>query len=222
MPKRREGVKYWTQPQFEKLIASPPANLASRGPLPWRLLAYMLDISGEVEPIRKLVAGRLMDDKGHVAAQKQLDRMLMTLYRGGYVELQPKPGPSDLGETKPDDTESESESAEAAIESAPAATLSLDMGQRKKEPEPKSAETKKANPADVDSQEDKPRYKPTVAQPTEKLQDLLKLRGVHPLYGLFLMNHMGIADRTERILSIESLLEPVSYTHLTLPTKRIV
>ena len=81
------------------------------------------------------------------------------------------------------------------------------MGQRKKEPEPKSAETKKAKPADVDSQEDKPRYKPTVAQPTEKLQDLLKLRGVHPLYGLFLMNHMGIADRTERILSIESLLE---------------
>ncbi|MGI9518165.1 MAG: DEAD/DEAH box helicase, partial [Pirellulaceae bacterium] len=43
MPKRREGVQYWNEPQFRQLVGAPPANLASRGGLPWRLLAYMLD-----------------------------------------------------------------------------------------------------------------------------------------------------------------------------------
>ena len=46
-----------------------------------------------------------------------------------------------------------------------------------------------------------------MATPTESLPHLLKLRGVHPLYGMFLMNHLGIADRNERIQALESLLE---------------
>jgi hypothetical protein len=33
------------------------------------------------------------------------------------------------------------------------------------------------------------------------------LRGVHPLYGVFLVNHLGIADRNERLQALESLLE---------------
>ena len=93
MPKRREGVQYWTEPQFQQLIAAPSADLASRGPLPWRLLVYMLDISSDVKLIRDLVAGRLLGEKEQTQAQKQLDRMLMTLYRSGYVVLEPKPGP---------------------------------------------------------------------------------------------------------------------------------
>ena len=36
---------------------------------------------------------------------------------------------------------------------------------------------------------------------------MLSLRAVHPLYALFLMNHMGIADRTERVMAFESLLQ---------------
>jgi hypothetical protein len=36
---------------------------------------------------------------------------------------------------------------------------------------------------------------------------LLVFRGVNPLYGVFLINHLGIADRTERILAMESVLE---------------
>jgi hypothetical protein len=39
------------------------------------------------------------------------------------------------------------------------------------------------------------------------LPTLLHLRGVHPLYGVFLMNHLGIADRGERVMAFESLLE---------------
>ena len=61
MPKRRSTVQYWTEVQFDKLRVAPPAHLTSRGSVPWRLLAHMLDASAEVEPIRELVARRLMD-----------------------------------------------------------------------------------------------------------------------------------------------------------------
>jgi hypothetical protein len=39
------------------------------------------------------------------------------------------------------------------------------------------------------------------------MQRLLHFRGVNPLFGVFLVNHLGIADRTERIQAIESILE---------------
>ena len=36
---------------------------------------------------------------------------------------------------------------------------------------------------------------------------LHKLRSVNPLYGVFLVNQLGIADRAERIQAMESVLE---------------
>jgi hypothetical protein len=42
---------------------------------------------------------------------------------------------------------------------------------------------------------------------TEQLADLVKFRGVNPLYALFLLQHLGIADRSERLQVFESLLE---------------
>ena len=39
------------------------------------------------------------------------------------------------------------------------------------------------------------------------MHKLLQLRGVNPLYGIFLVGHMGIADRKERIQAMESVLE---------------
>jgi hypothetical protein len=36
---------------------------------------------------------------------------------------------------------------------------------------------------------------------------LLVFRGIHPLYGAFLLGHLGIADRDERIQAFESVLE---------------
>ena len=91
MPKRRETEQYWNEAQFEKLCAAPPGKLYSRGPLPWRLLAYMLDASPEVDLIRRLVGKRLMDSGRIEAGQQELDRMLMTLWRAGYVTLEPEP-----------------------------------------------------------------------------------------------------------------------------------
>ena len=45
------------------------------------------------------------------------------------------------------------------------------------------------------------------ALPTERLADLMKFRGANPLYALFLLEHLGIADRSERLQVFESLLE---------------
>ena len=48
-PTRSPERQYWNQQQFEKLEKSPPGELISRGALPWRLLAYMLQLSPDVE-----------------------------------------------------------------------------------------------------------------------------------------------------------------------------
>ena len=91
MPTRRTGVQYWTEEQFRKLIEAPPAKLASRGELPWRLLAYLLQMSPDVDKLRKFVEKRLLDPKRKEQGLKRLDQMLLTLWDGGYVELEPLP-----------------------------------------------------------------------------------------------------------------------------------
>jgi hypothetical protein len=45
------------------------------------------------------------------------------------------------------------------------------------------------------------------AVPTERLGELMKFRGANPLYALFLLKHLGIADQAERLQIFESLLE---------------
>jgi len=57
------------------------------------------------------------------------------------------------------------------------------------------------------SEEFPPAYRPDRAHPTPALEQLLLLRGVNPLYGLYLVNSLGIADRNERIQALESILE---------------
>ncbi|HYH67828.1 MAG TPA: DEAD/DEAH box helicase, partial [Urbifossiella sp.] len=59
-PSRNQQRKYWGEGDFERLKAAPPARLFSKGPLPWRLLAYLLKISPDVEKIRTVVRKRLL------------------------------------------------------------------------------------------------------------------------------------------------------------------
>jgi hypothetical protein len=62
-------------------------------------------------------------------------------------------------------------------------------------------------------------YKPMLARPTPELAKLLLFRGVNPLYGVFLVNQLGAANRQERIQAVESVLElprSVGY-HLRVP-----
>jgi hypothetical protein len=90
-PARREGVQYWSAGQFEKLKGAPAGKLYSKGPLPWRLLAYMLKVSPDVNKVRTLIRKRLMDEARVKAGEKHLDNMLLTLAKAGFVTLHPAP-----------------------------------------------------------------------------------------------------------------------------------
>ena len=210
MPKRREGQQYWSESQFHQLVQSPPADLASRGPLTWRLLVYMLDASPDVDRIRKLVDGRLLKGKQLEAAQKALDRMLMVLWRGGYVELEPPPPRTDHSKSDRDEEAANKKLEQVAVEtSSDSKPLQLDLGQRQSD-RTKMVGVKHSSNAEKSQSAEQvvaPKYRAELAHSQESMADLLKLRGVHPLYALFLMNHLGIADRTEKIMAFESLLE---------------
>jgi superfamily II DNA/RNA helicase len=153
-PSRREGVVYWTAGQFEGLKGAPPGKLYSKGPLPWRMLAYLLKLSPDVAKVRVVVRKRLMDEARIQAQDKALDRMLMVLADRGFVTLDPQPPP------------------------------------------PNSPVV-----------EETPPYQPLRAVATPSLDTLLVFRSVHPLYGAFLVQQLGIADRDERIQALESVLE---------------
>jgi superfamily II DNA/RNA helicase len=155
-PSRREGVQYWSEGVFEKLKSAPPGRLYSKGPLPWRLLAYLLKLSPEVERVRRVIRKRLIDQPRIVAQEKALERMLLTLHRGGFVTLHPAPP-------------AEERAAAGEPQSTPPATV--------------------------------------LATPTPRLDTLLAFRSVHPLYAAFLLDHLGIADRDERLQAFESVLE---------------
>lgn len=176
-PTRRENQTYWNEQQFDKLKLAPAGKLYSKGQLPWRLLAYLISISPDVDLIRKLIRKRLMDEPRIRAGERVLDRMLLTLSSAGYVRLEPQP---------PEPKE-ETEQPKAA---APAkGLLGLPHQTAAAEPPPPP-----------------PRYSPRLAHPTEMLPRLLSFRSVNPLYGAFLVDQLGIADRTERLQAFESVL----------------
>ncbi len=50
-------------------------------------------------------------------------------------------------------------------------------------------------------------YQARLAHPTADLPKLLRLRGINPLYGAYLVEQLGIASREERIQAFESVLE---------------
>jgi superfamily II DNA/RNA helicase len=152
-PTRRENAVYWSETQFTQLQAAPPGKLFSKGPLPWRLLAYLLKVSPEVSKVRGFLRKRLLDAPRILSSEKLLDRMLVTLAEHGFVTLDPPaPAPPEDGSTPPP-------------------------------------------------------HQATTATPTAALDSLLVFRSVHPLYGAFLLNQLGIADRTERLQALESVLE---------------
>ncbi len=163
-PSRREGVTYWGEGQFKQLQSAPPGKLYSKGPLPWRLLAYMLKLSPEVARVHAAIRKRLMDEPRIRASERHLVRQLLTLARAGYVWLEPSPPPP-------------AEPAEAA-DGPPA-----------------------------DGQPPAGEYTPVLASATPALDRLLGFRSVHPLYGAYLVDLLGAADRDERLQALESVLE---------------
>ena len=178
-PTRSDTRTYWNESQFKQLQAAPPGKLYSKGPLPWRLLAYLLKISPEVSLIRSVIRKRLMDEGRIKAQDASLDRMLVTLATAGYVTLTPPPPSPQVSE---------------ANLPGPA-------------PETKTEEMLRKALGVPDQLAPAERYQVTLATPTAKLDQLLVFRSVHPLYGAFLLAHLGIADRNERLQAFESVLE---------------
>lgn len=151
-PSRRDNQLYWNESQFKQMQGAAPAKLYSKGPLPWRLLAYLLQVSPEVARVRTFLRKRLLDDSRIRASEKNLEQMLLTLARAGFVTLEPPPPvPNEQGEAPP--------------------------------------------------------YSAVLARPAPALDKLLIFRSIHPLYGAFLLDHLGLADRDERLQALESVLE---------------
>ena len=203
MPKRRANQQYWTAAQFEKLRTASPGRLRSKGFLPWRVLAYLLDASPEIKPIRDLIGKRLLDEKSILAGQRQLDRMLMTLWKAGYVELEPAP-PRQESESPGDESLSAGKDrAHDAAQETPSGGLFEHLLSPVESHQPAAQNTENEDAG----AERPPRYRPELAHPTDRLALLSHFRGVNPLFGVFLVNQLGIADQNERVQALEGALE---------------
>ena len=308
LPKRRTTEQYWSEKQFEQLQNSSPGRLTSRGPLPWRLLAHMIESNSDVRPIRTLVGRRLMGAKRLEAMQRLLDQMLLTLWRGGFIRLAPNPASYGIPPTaeataallarrrelkekarrsKPfgaglfdealltnvdgdEQYDPQAYEQEKAKIDKPATALELKlpegmeipegfdffggddlfdlnafgsqgMASKKSQDETGSDEkptltlgTSSEDPGEQEKEESEfdanelredirqqlaASYKAARAYPTPKIATLTSLRGVNPVYGAFLLEQLGLADRKERIQAFESLLEtPAAVArHLRVP-----
>ena len=201
MPTRRKNETYWNEAQFEKLKTAPPARLASTGQLPWRLLAYLLEISPEVELLRNVVRKRLVDENRLKSGEKALNQMLLTLWAGGYVTLEPEPPPPDAavppasgGGTRQEDAKPTGKGTFGALLADARQAALGPRGCRD------GGKVDEKEPADLG-------YQPMRAHPTPELPQLTVFRSVNPLYGAYLIRHLGIADDFERIQALESVLE---------------
>lgn len=190
MPRRRETETYWTREQFEQLRDAPPSRLSSRGGLPWRMLAFLLQANPEIEPIRKFVAKRLLPAPRIEEAQRELHRMLMLLSKAGHVRLDPP-----LQEEAVSSTE-----MEAVREAEEVTRPTLTFGGRVVPAPDASASGERRG-------SDRNLVWPISAIPEASLAKFASLRSVHPMYGLFLVEQLDIADDRERLQAFESLLE---------------
>jgi hypothetical protein len=217
-PTRRAGVTYWNPEQFTKLQTVPPARLLSKGRLNWRWLAYLLDANAAVEPIREVIRRRLMDQPSVEGELKRLTRMLVTLSHLGVVTLDPAPPASWRQSVKPgvaatvvaalpnDEEEEDDRKDDAGPGDVRDLAGRLTIGDQVKTRGSHTGGARANSAAKVTLLAAEP-YDPVSATPTGKLKQLTVFRAVHPLYGIFLLDHLGMAEDQELIQILESLLE---------------
>ena len=221
-PTRPSNFVYWNAEQFAKLQTAAPAKLASKGSLSWRWLGFLLDASPDVEPIRQVIRRRLMPQPMIESEQKRLTKMLVTLSSMGVVTLDPPPPPSWLDAIKP-----ANKPANASVDQAPPEDDSEEIDDAVPPPvitatphvkPPTAAElmaklnmgfnagaTSVREIIKTAAPEPQP-YEPVTATPTARLKDMMVFRAVHPLYGLYLMDYLARADKSELIQILESVL----------------
>ncbi len=201
-PTRSPDRQYWTEQQFEKLRTSPPGHLQSRGQLPWRLLAYLLQLSPDVDRLRNLLHKRLMDAKHLDIAEKDLERMLLTLHAGEFVTLDPLPPET----SKPPMASAEDRGDQPRLlESEPAKPSWLSQELQKALDQQRTAQGQ--SPAKREATDERPRYRPMRATPTEKLEQLFVFRSINPVFGMYVLPLLAQADQAERLQIWESVLE---------------
>ncbi|MFN4241659.1 MAG: DEAD/DEAH box helicase [Tepidisphaerales bacterium] len=256
-PTRREGVTYWNAEQFNKLTTAPPPRLASRGRLSWRWLGFLLQADPAVEPIRRVIRGRLMEPPDVQAELKRLTRMLVTLHHWGVVRLSPPPpgawtdglgrgadgsrrgayggvtAPAERPEAEEDvDDDAPATVAElasrltlggasvGAVDGRGAGGTGRTGGTGRAGGTAGAGGTGEGGGAGSEL----PAYTPERAEPTEKLAALMAFRSTHPLYGLYLLDVLGMADEAECLQVLESLLEmpPTVARQLRVPRPEVL
>lgn len=205
MPTRRQGETYWNKEQFQKLVIAPAANLSSRGPLPWRLLATMLRENPEVQPLRDLVGRRLLAPIDIAKGQKELNQMLVTLWTAGFIDVTPKPSIAKNPTISSGSKAPPKETLAGLLRSALASQLQVTDTHESEEDEehPIEATTDEAASRGYDLES----YRPERITPMPRLELLSELRSLNPIYGLYLIQQMQFADPIERVQALESVLE---------------
>ena len=84
-PSRRKTEQYWTEGQFNTLIKSGPANLASRSMIPYQVLIYLLTEAGSLREVREFLGKRFNTAERISKFQDQLDHMIGNLGTFGYL-----------------------------------------------------------------------------------------------------------------------------------------
>lgn len=100
-PDRNDKQLYWTENQFLQLQLAAPTRLYSKGPLPWRMLAYLLEISPDIQRIRSVIRKRLLDSPRIAAQEIELNKRLWILHDHGFVTLDPPPPSREPGAPYP-------------------------------------------------------------------------------------------------------------------------
>ncbi len=91
-PSRRKTEQYWTEGQFDKLVAALPANLRSSSMIPYRFLVHLLTRSGDLSKVRTFLAKRFNSAEKLVFFEKQLDAMVDNLAIFGYLKRSEQEG----------------------------------------------------------------------------------------------------------------------------------
>jgi hypothetical protein len=166
------------------------------------MLAYMLQLSPDVDRLRTLVRKRLMDQQRISAEERELDAMLLTLHAAGVVQLEPAPPTPEPPSTPAEPATLEVEPP-ATPKLSPMARLIVEALQAEREargeaPLPKVIGAEKPA-AEV--------YTPHRALPTSRLREFFLFRSVNPVYAMFLLDHLALASDVERLQALESVLE---------------
>ncbi|HUP81427.1 MAG TPA: helicase, partial [Pirellula sp.] len=136
---------------------------------------------------------------------------LVTLWSAGYLDLYPKPTPISNSTSNKDASGKERSKAEPERKPWIAFSPKPDPNATAEESAIDDEEEVEAETSDssdgVELRYELDEYRPEKAEPTEKLNLLVQLRSVNPLFGLFMIDLMQHADESERIQAIESVLE---------------